>query len=402
MKIAFHTLGCKVNMYETETLKRLYISQGYEVTDFNEKADIYLINTCSVTAVADKKSRQMISRAKSKNPDAQVIVTGCFVQGMSEEEKAALNVSRVIDNVEKNKLLAEAELLTPIVEGSRVRADIKIEDGCNSFCTYCIIPYKRGRIECRSIESIIDEVKALANAGHREIVLTGIHISSYGSENLLKLISEVAAVEGVDRVRLGSLEPRIITKDFLDRLKEIPQFCPHFHLSLQSGCDKTLKAMNRHYTADEYRQGVKLIRSVFEHPAITTDVIVGFPGETEEDFEKSKQFVDEMQFYHMHIFPYSRREGTIAARMEGQLTNAEKSRRVGILEEIDKKNSKLFEDYYTGRKVTILTEEIVNNDGMKYIVGHTETYVKGYVPADGLDINQMVLCEVSEDGWKVV
>ena len=375
-KVAFHTLGCKVNICETEAMIRIFENSGYDVVDFSDKADIYVINTCSVTNIADRKSRQMIHRAKKIAPDAVIIATGCYVEGLEEEAAKELDCDKLIDNAHKNEIVARAEEIAIIKMGKHTRADVKIEDGCNQFCSYCIIPYRRGRINIRPEENILREVRQLAQTGHKEIVLVGIHISSYGRDGLVHLISEIGKIEGIERIRLGSLEPRLIDDVLLSGLKKVRQFCPHFHLSLQSGCDKTLKAMNRHYTADEYRQSVALVRKYWDHPAVTTDVIAGFPGETDEDFEISKAFTDEMQFFQMHIFPYSRRKGTVADRMPNQLTLAEKQKRVDELEEVNARNTSAFINYYIGREIEVLVEE---SDG-EYLIGHTPEYVRVKLP----------------------
>ncbi len=375
-KVAFHTLGCKVNICETEAMIRIFENSGYDIVDFNEKADVYVINTCSVTNIADRKSRQMIHRAKKLAPDAVIIATGCYVEGLDEEAAKELNCDKLIDNAHKNEIVARAEEIAITKMGKHTRADVKIEDGCNQFCSYCIIPYRRGRINIRPEENILREVRQLAQTGHKEIVLVGIHISSYGRDELVHLITEIGKIDGIERIRLGSLEPRLIDDILLSGLKKVRQFCPHFHLSLQSGCDKTLKAMNRHYTADEYRQSVALVRKYWDHPAVTTDVIAGFPGETEEDFAISKSFTDEMQFFQMHIFPYSRRKGTVADRMPNQLTLAEKQKRVDELEEVNARNTSAFINYYVGRKIEVLIEE---SDG-EYLIGHTPEYVRVKLP----------------------
>lgn len=388
-KVAFHTLGCKVNICETEAMIRVFENSGYTVVDFSDKADVYVINTCSVTNIADKKSRQMIHRARRMAPEAVIIATGCYAEGLDSEAAKELGCDRLIDNAHKNEIVQQAEDISITKMGKHIRADVKIEDGCNQFCSYCIIPYRRGRINCRPKESILKEIRQLAATGHKEIVLVGIHISSYGRDELVDLISAIGEVDGVERIRLGSLEPRLIDDKLLTGLKKVRQFCPHFHLSLQSGCDRTLKAMNRHYTADEYRQGVALIRSYWEHPAVTTDVIAGFPGESAEDFEISKAFVDEMGFYQMHIFPYSRRKGTVADRMPGQLTMAEKELRVDELEEINERNTQAFIRYYEGREIEVLIEE---QDG-EFMTGHTPEYVRVRLPVSeyGTDcINSIV------------
>ena len=395
-KVAFHTLGCKVNIYETEAMIRYFEESGYTVVDFTEPADIYVINTCSVTNIADRKSRQMIHRARKMSPDATIIATGCYVEGLDEESAGELDCDKLIDNAHKNEIVAQAEEIAITKMGKHIRADVKIEDGCNQFCSYCIIPYRRGRINRRPKENILREVRQLAATGHKEIVLVGIHISSYGRDELVELIGEIGKIDGVERIRLGSLEPRLIDDELLTGLKAVKQFCPHFHLSLQSGCDRILKAMNRHYTAAEYRTGVELIRSYWEHPAITTDVIAGFPGETEEDFTVSKRFVDEIGFYQMHIFPYSRRKGTAADRMPGQLTMAVKQARVDELEEINDRNTRRFIDYYLGREMEVLIEE---TDG-EYLIGHTPEYVRVRLPLEkyGTEcINTIVRCIGSEE-----
>ena len=331
--VAFHTLGCKVNIYETEAMQELMQKAGYKIVDFNEKSDIYIINTCSVTNVADKKSRQILHKAKSENPDAIIVAAGCYVQSAADKLKEDNKIDIIVGNNMKKDIVSiideyfkdnrieekdtyiidinktnEYEELVVSETKKHTRAFIKIQDGCNQFCSYCIIPYTRGRVRSRKAEDILEEAKNLTKNGFREIVLTGIHLSSYGIDikeeevnSLLKIIKELSKVAGIERIRIGSLEPRIITKEFLEGLKEVRQFCPHFHLSLQSGSDKTLKAMNRQYNSEEFRNGVKLIREYFASPAITTDVIVGFPGETEKDFLDSRDFVEEIGFFEMHI-----------------------------------------------------------------------------------------------------
>lgn len=370
---------------------RLFENDGYTVVDFGEPADVYVINTCSVTNIADRKSRQMIHKARKMAPNAAIIATGCYIEGLKDDAAEELGCDKLIDNAHKNEMVAQAEEIQITRMAKHIRADVKIEDGCNQFCSYCIIPYRRGRINCRPKESIVKEIKQLAKVGHKEIVLTGIHISSYGRDELIELIKEIGKIDGIERIRLGSLEPRLIDDILLKGLKEVRQFCPHFHLSLQSGCDKTLKAMNRHYTADEYRKGVELIRSYWEHPAITTDVIAGFPGETEEDFEESKKFVDEIGFYQMHIFPYSRRKGTVADKMPDQLTMAQKQARVAELELINEKNTQAFIDYYKGKEVEVLVEEIDGDN----LIGHTPEYVLVTLPVSEYGkkaVNTLISC----------
>ena len=405
---ALHNLGCKVNSYETEAMQQLLEEAGYE-------ADVYIINTCSVTNIADRKSRQMLHRAKKQNPDAVVVAAGCYVQAAAEELKADLAVDVIIGNNKKQDLLPileeyfkdksdsshvieisethEYERLSIHKIADHTRAFLKIQDGCNQFCSYCIIPYTRGRVRSRRPDEVVAEVRELAAAGYQEVVLTGIHLSSYGvdfkeeekKENLLSLIKQVHEVEGIRRIRLGSLEPRIITEEFAQALASMPKFCPHFHLSLQSGCDKTLKRMNRHYTTEEYAAGCEILRRYFDNPAITTDVIVGFPGETEEEFEETKAFLERIGFYEMHIFKYSRRAGTRADRMPDQIPEQVKSVRSEILLKLEKQMSKAYRESFSGKKKTVLLEEKTEIGGRAYMIGHTMEYVKAVVPyADDL------------------
>ena len=412
---ALHNLGCKVNSYETEAMQQLLEEAGYEIVPFHEKADVYIINTCSVTNIADRKSRQMLHRAKKQNPDAVVVAAGCYVQAAAEELKADLAVDVIIGNNKKQDLLPileeyfkdksdsshvieisethEYERLSIHKIADHTRAFLKIQDGCNQFCSYCIIPYTRGRVCSRRPDEVVAEVRELAAAGYQEVVLTGIHLSSYGvdfkeeekKENLLSLIKQVHEVEGIRRIRLGSLEPRIITEEFAQALASMPKFCPHFHLSLQSGCDKTLKRMNRHYTTEEYAAGCEILRRYFDNPAITTDVIVGFPGETEEEFEETKAFLERIGFYEMHIFKYSRRAGTRADRMPDQIPEQVKSVRSEILLKLEKQMSKAYRESFSGKKKTVLLEEKTEIGGRAYMIGHTMEYVKAVVPyADNL------------------
>ena len=412
---ALHNLGCKVNSYETEAMQQLLEEAGYEIVPFHEKADVYIINTCSVTNIADRKSRQMLHRAKKQNPDAVVVAAGCYVQAAAEELKADLAVDVIIGNNKKQDLVPileeyfkdksdrshvieisethEYERLSIHKIADHTRAFLKIQDGCNQFCSYCIIPYTRGRVRSRRPDEVVDEVRELAAAGYQEVVLTGIHLSSYGvdfkeeekKENLLSLIKQVHEVEGIRRIRLGSLEPRIITEEFAQALASMPKFCPHFHLSLQSGCDKTLKRMNRHYTTEEYAAGCEILRRYFDNPAITTDVIVGFPGETEEEFEATKAFLERIGFYEMHIFKYSRRAGTRADRMPEQVPEQVKSVRSEVLLKLEKQMSKAYRESFSGKKKTVLLEEKTEIGGRAYMIGHTMEYVKAVVPyADNL------------------
>ena len=412
---ALHNLGCKVNSYETEAMQQLLEEAGYEIVPFHEKADVYIINTCSVTNIADRKSRQMLHRAKKQNPDAVVVAAGCYVQAAAEELKADLAVDVIIGNNKKQNLVPileeyfkdksdsshvieisethEYERLSIHKIADHTRAFLKIQDGCNQFCSYCIIPYTRGRVRSRRPDEVVAEVRELAAAGYQEVVLTGIHLSSYGvdfkeeekKENLLSLIKQVHEVEGIRRIRLGSLEPRIITEEFAQALASMPKFCPHFHLSLQSGCDKTLKRMNRHYTTEEYAAGCEILRRYFDNPAITTDVIVGFPGETEEEFEETKAFLERIGFYEMHIFKYSRRAGTRADRMPEQVPEQVKSVRSEVLLKLEKQMSKAYRESFSGKKKTVLLEEKTEIGGRAYMIGHTMEYVKAVVPyADNL------------------
>ena len=407
---ALHNLGCKVNSYETEAMQQLLEEAGYEIVPFHEKADVYIINTCSVTNIADRKSRQMLHRAKKQNPDAVVVAAGCYVQAAAEELKADLAVDVIIGNNKKQDLVPileeyfkdksdrshvieisethEYERLSIHKIADHTRAFLKIQDGCNQFCSYCIIPYTRGRVRSRRPDEVVAEVRELAAAGYQEVVLTGIHLSSYGvdfkeeekKENLLSLIKQVHEVEGIRRIRLGSLEPRIITEEFAQALASMPKFCPHFHLSLQSGCDKTLKRMNRHYTTEEYAAGCEILRRYFDNPAITTDVIVGFPGETEEEFEETKAFLERIGFYEMHIFKYSRRAGTRADRMPEQVPEQVKSVRSEVLLKLEKQMSKAYRESFSGKKKTVLLEEKTEIGGRAYMIGHTMEYVKAVVP----------------------
>ena len=355
-KVALHNLGCKVNAYEVEAMQQLLEKAGYEIVPFTEGADVYLINTCTVTNIADRKSRQMLHKAKKMNPDAIVVAAGCYAQADTEKLKEDNAVDLILGNNQKTQIVEvleeyekehskqvqvieinhtkEYEELSIEQTAEHVRAYIKVQDGCNQFCTYCIIPFARGRVRSRKIADVLREVETLASKGYKEVVLTGIHLSSYGvdfskeeRESLLSLIQAVSKVEGIQRIRLGSLEPRIITEEFLEGIVATGKVCPHFHLSLQSGCNKTLKNMNRRYSAQEYAEKCELIRKYYPAPALTTDVIVGFPMETEEDFEESYEFVKNIHFYETHIFKYSRRHGTKAAAMDGQLTEAVKTQR---------------------------------------------------------------------------
>lgn len=406
-KAALHNLGCKVNAYETEAMQQILEEAGYEIVPFTECADVYVINTCSVTNMADRKSRQMFHRARKLNPDAIVVGAGCYVQTKEAQTLVDETIDIVIGNNRKHELIRlleeyekshvktksiadinhekqEYEELSLTRTAEHTRAFIKVQDGCNQFCTYCIIPFARGRVRSRAASDVVAEVERLAKSGYREIVLTGIHLSSYGmdtSDSLLHLIERVHEVEGIERIRLGSLEPRIVTEDFVRRLSELGKICPHFHLSLQSGCDTVLARMNRRYNTAEYEEGCKLLRKYFRHPAITTDVIVGFPGETEEEFEITKSYLSRVHFYEMHIFKYSKREGTKAAVMPGQVPEDVKTRRSEELLTLERQMSKEFRDAYLGEKVTALMEETFVWDGKTYFTGYTKEYVKVAVEA---------------------
>lgn len=409
-KAALHNLGCKVNAYETEAMQQMLEGAGYEIVDFHECADVYVINTCSVTNMADRKSRQMIHRAKKMNPEAVVVAAGCYVQTKEAEAVADEAIDIIIGNNKKYELVTkldeffrdhgkiddvldindknqEFEELYMDQPSEHTRAFIKVQDGCNQFCSYCIIPYARGRVRSRNLESVLDEVNRLAKNGYQEVVLTGIHLSSYLSEQvqedgsktdvtLLNLIQEIHKVEGINRIRLGSLEPKVVTEEFASELSKLEKVCPHFHLSLQSGCDATLQRMNRKYTADEYEQGCQMLRKYFEHPAITTDVIVGFPGETEEEFETTKEFLKKIHFYEMHIFQYSKRQGTRAAVMKEQIPESIKKIRSAELIQLGERMSEEFRAYYLGREEEVLFEEEALIDGISYYVGYTKEYVK--------------------------
>ena len=418
-KVALHNLGCKVNAYELEAMEQMLKNAGYEIVPFAPGADIYIINTCTVTNIADRKSRQMLHKAKKMNPQA-VVVAGCYAQAQKGEEiDEAIDI--VLGNNRKQDLIAvleeyqsgngqkeeridlekpvEYEELELASTGEHTRAYLKVQDGCNQFCSYCIIPYVRGRVRSRKREEVIKEVERLVALGYQEFVLTGIHLSSYGidcEDSLLNLIVAVQNVEGVKRIRLGSLEPRIITEEFVKTLSSLPAICPHFHLSLQSGCTETLKRMNRKYTAGEYLEGCRLLRKYFDHPALTTDVIVGFPGETEEEFKASKEMVSEAKFYETHIFKYSRRKGTRADKMENQIPEQVKASRSHEMIELGKAHQKEYMEYYLGKQVEILFEETTEINGQTYWVGHTREYIKVAVLSEKNLENQLVTGEITE------
>jgi len=401
-KAAFHTLGCKVNSYETEAMQELLVKAGYEIVPFEEAADVYIVNTCSVTNMADRKSRQMLHRAKKKNPEAIVVAAGCYVQEDPQKVQEDEAVDLIVGNNKKKEL---PEILEAFFDGNetetvqdlkrcyeyeelevssvseRTRAYVKVQDGCNQFCSYCIIPYTRGRVRSRRTEDVIEEVNRLAQSGTKEIVLTGIHLSSYGTDfeeksSLLELVQAIHPIQGIERIRIGSLEPGIITEDFAYALKQMNKVCPHFHLSLQSGCAETLKRMNRRYTPEEYYDKCEILRRVFDAPAITTDVIVGFPGETEEEFLITKAFLEKVHFFEMHIFKYSRRKGTKADRMSDQVPEQIKSVRSDMLLELEKQMSEEYRFRQLHKPVSVLLEEEAVINGQRMMVGHTPEYVK--------------------------
>lgn len=442
-KAALHNLGCKVNAYETEAMQEMLEKAGYEIVPFKEGADVYVINTCTVTNIADRKSRQMLHRARKMNPDAVVVAAGCYVQAQEgkeqdpcidivlgnnhkkdlvriledymiqrsmsrgtylsesgcEKENAEHTVAAEIEDISRTREYEPLYLTKP---GDHTRAYIKVQDGCNQFCTYCIIPYARGRVRSRALDDILHEVRELAVNGYKEVVLTGIHLSSYGVDfdrerHLLELIRAVHEVDGIERIRLGSLEPGIITEEFARELSMIPEVCPHFHLSLQSGCDATLKRMNRRYTSAEYYEKCSILRKYFDDPALTTDVIVGFPGETEEEFKASYDFVDSIDFYETHIFKYSRRSGTKAAVMADQISEQVKAQRSAAMIELGERKRKAYEKRYEGREAEVLVEEDTVLAGRCVQVGHTKEYIKTALKSDKDLKNQIVKIQIGND-----
>ncbi len=427
--VAFHNLGCKVNDYETDIMQQNFRENGFLVVPFSQKADIYVINTCTVTNIADRKSRQMIHRAKKTNPDAVVIAVGCYVQTAGKEVLKDECIDIAIGNNKKADILnilneyikenrpasfgsiidinqtSEYESMFLTHTADRTRAYIKIQDGCNQFCTYCLIPFARGRARSRDEESILKEIEGLTKEGYKEFVLTGIHVSSYGvsgtadfkDNKLADLLEAINKLPGVKRIRLSSLEPRIVTEEFAKRISKLEKLCPHFHLSLQSGCDETLKRMNRHYTSDEFLTGVKLLREYFDDPAITTDIIAGFPGETEEEFEKCFDFAKEVSFYEMHIFKYSRRKGTVADKMPGQVKDEIKEQRSHRLITLRDELSKQYRARQIGKVKPVLFEEEITVNGKKYLTGHTPEYVKIAVKTSDATANEIF--DVSIDGF---
>lgn len=400
-KIAVYTLGCKVNQYESDSMMDLLAKEGCEIVSFEESADVYIINTCAVTNMAERKSRQIVHRAKKKNPDALIAVTGCYAQAekdtIEKEGTVGLvignnrkkDVARILNTYFENKAVEdnfidindtkEYESMWLSAPHEHTRAYVKVQDGCNNFCSYCIIPYTRGRIRSRAMDEVVKEITTLSENGIHEVVLTGINLSSYqdtnGGGDLLDLINAVSAIPKLLRVRLGSLEPRIITERFLEGVSHNDKFCPHFHLSLQSACNETLKRMNRHYTIEEYMEKCEMIRSYFDRPALTTDVIVGFPGETEDEFEMTRRNLETLSLYEMHIFKYSRRKGTVADRMPDQVADALKDSRSNCLLEMTARHKEAFEKSFANEELDVLVEEIVTKDGKDYLRGHTDRYI---------------------------
>ena len=431
--VAFCTLGCKVNQYETDAMRGSFEAEGYEVKEFSQEASVYVINTCTVTNMADRKSRQMMHRAKKKNPDGIIVAVGCYVQAAKEQLEEDTLIDLVIGNNMKSQVVQiveqyiqdnrhtedrdayvadiahshEYETMHIETVSEHTRAYIKIQDGCNQFCSYCIIPYARGRVRSRKMEDILQEVRNLTANGYKEIVLTGIHISSYGldfehtadeqedygpfkNSALIDLIEVLSGIEGLERIRLGSLEPRIITENFVRRLCKVPQICPHFHLSLQSGCDETLKKMNRHYTTALYLEKCGILRQYFDRPALTTDVIVGFPGETEEEFAQTERFLETVHFSDMHIFKYSKRRGTKAADMPNQIDPQIQSVRSEKLIALGERMKDDFLEACKDQEQIVLIEEETEIDGTKYMTGHSKNYIRCAFEMDGLVPNMVI------------
>ena len=437
-KAALHNLGCKVNAYELDAMQQMLEADGYEIVPFAPGADVYVINTCTVTNIADRKSRQMLHKAKKMNPHAVVVATGCYVQAAGETLKKDEAIDIVIGNNKKQDLISilkgywnheekeeyhiidinhtdEYEELKIEKTAEHTRAYIKIQDGCNQFCTYCIIPFARGRVRSRSKEEIMKEIQVLAEAGYQEIVLTGIHLSSFGVDfasfeknedypyghGLIELIENIEHAEGIKRVRLGSLEPRIITESFAKRLAKCTKICPHFHLSMQSGCDETLKRMNRRYNTAQFKAGCDILRKYFDTPALTTDIIVGFPGETEEEFALTQKYVEQIDFYETHIFKYSRRKGTKADLMENQIADAVKTERSQCLIELGAKSKLAYANNFEDQEVEVLFEEKIVADGKEYWQGHTRHYVRALLQSEQDLTNILMTCQVDhidEDG----
>ena len=429
LKIALHNLGCKVNNYEMDVMSQKIKEAGGIIVPFGEKADVYIINTCTVTNIADRKSRQMLHKAKKENPDSVVVAVGCYVETGIEGVKKDECIDLAVGNNKKAEIVeildeflearneyddktlggtsiidinktSEYEDMTLSELPGRTRAYIKIQDGCNQFCTYCVIPYARGRIRSRDMDDILAEIEGLVKKGCKEVVLTGIHISSYGVDKgesaIIDLVEKINDIEGLERVRLSSLEPRIITRENAKRLGALKKLCPHFHLSLQSGSDSVLKRMNRHYTSADFKAGVEYLREAFENPAITTDIIVGFPGETEEEFEECRKFVEDINFYEIHVFKYSPRKGTVAAGMKEQLTDRQKSERSDVLLKLTKEQSKSYREGFLGKELSVLWEDIEEINKITYVIGHTDKYVRVAVPESEANAYGAISGEISK------
>ncbi len=419
IKVAFHTLGCKVNQYETNAMMQQFITSGYEIAAFEDMADIYIINTCTVTNISDRKSRQMLRRAKQKNPEAIIVATGCYAQVAKEELEKMDEIDLVLGINEKNKIVEHIEKFKNskkkvaevsdlmkqktfldfgnITYAKKTRAVVKVQDGCDRFCTYCIIPYARGRVRSRKIESVVDEVKELVKNGIKEVVITGIHVASYGKDlgeniSLWDLLYAINKIDNLQRIRLSSLEPMLITDEFVEKIKTLDKLCHHFHLSLQSGCDETLIRMNRHYSTSDFKEVVNRLRNQFKDVILTTDIIVGFPGETEEEFNTTYNYLKEIKFYKMHVFPYSQRKGTKAATMPNQIDNQIKETRSKKLIELSNKNEKEYLKQYIGQKLEVLFEQIEE----EYIKGHTKNYLEVNVPKKSTSINDIKLVKITE------
>lgn len=429
LKIALHNLGCKVNNYEMDVMSQKIKEAGGIIVPFGEKADVYIINTCTVTNIADRKSRQMLHKAKKENPDSVVVAVGCYVETGIEGVKKDECIDLAVGNNKKAEIVeildeflevrneyddktlggtsiidinktSEYEDMTLSELPGRTRAYIKIQDGCNQFCTYCVIPYARGRIRSRDMDDILAEIEGLVKKGCKEVVLTGIHISSYGVDKgesaIIDLVEKINGIEGLERVRLSSLEPRIITRENAKRLGALKKLCPHFHLSLQSGSDSVLKRMNRHYTSADFKAGVEYLREAFENPAITTDIIVGFPGETEEEFEECRKFVEDINFYEIHVFKYSPRKGTVAAGMKEQLTDRQKSERSDVLLNLTKEQSKSYREGFLGKELSVLWEDTEEINKITYVIGHTDKYVRVAVPESEANAYGAISGEISK------
>ena len=419
-KVAFVSLGCKVNQYETNAMSQEFIEHGYEVVEFTDIADVYIVNTCTVTNIADRKSRQMLRRVKEINPEAVLVATGCYAQVGKEELEKIEDIDMIIGNNEKKDIVEiignyqneKNEIITDVMHQKeyvefgtttyteKTRAVVKIQDGCDRFCSYCIIPYARGRVRSRKLENVVTEVEQIVDNGIKEVVITGIHIASYGKDfnfeiTLIDLLEELNKIKGLKRIRLGSIEPTIITEEFVNRLSKLEKICDHFHLSLQSGCDETLKRMNRRYTCEEFENGTKLLRKAFPNAALTTDVIVGFPGETDEEFKTTYEFLSRIAFYKMHVFKYSQRKGTKAAVMPNQIDGSVKEQRSKELIELSDKNEEMYNSQYVGKTVEVLFEE---KEG-EYYKGHTTNYIEVWAKGEDLD-NVIATVEITESNNK--